>query len=125
MSEPQAPQDSSSGNQPQVVSAKWVGPLPPPAVLREFEDLLPGGAERLFDQFEKEAEHRRSCEKKQLDAAIADTRLGQFLAGLYAVCAFGVAAFAIYKEANWAAVVIGGTTIVGGIVAFLRQREKE
>jgi uncharacterized membrane protein len=91
--------------------------------LREFDALVPDGAERIFKQFEAEAEHRRSCEKRQISFAIRDGHIGQLLAGLYAICAFGVSAFAIYKEAYWAATFIGGTTIVGGIVAFLRQKD--
>jgi hypothetical protein len=49
-----------------------------------------------------------------------DTRIGQILAGGYAALAFGVTAFAVYQRADWVAVVLGGGTIVGGIVAFLR-----
>jgi uncharacterized membrane protein len=105
------------------MATKWDGPLPPPAALREFDELVAGGAERIFSQFEKEAEHRRDCEQKQISFAVRDAYIGQLLAGLYAVCAFGVSAFAIYKEAYWAASIIGGTTIVGGIVAFLRQKQ--
>lgn len=108
-----------------IVSASWVGPLPPPAVLREFDELVPNGAERIFAQFEAEAEHRRKCEDKQLRFGIRDAHIGQFLAGLYAVLAFGVSAYAISKEAYWAASFISGTTIVGGIVAFLRLKQKD
>jgi hypothetical protein len=61
-------------------------------------------------------------EEKQMRFAIRDSHIGQALAGLYAVSAFGVTAYAIYMGANWVAVFLGGGTIVGGILAFLRQK---
>lgn len=35
------------------------GPLPPPEVLRGYNDVLPGAAERIFTMAEAQAEHRR------------------------------------------------------------------
>jgi len=46
------------------------------------------------------------------------------LAGLYALGAFGITAYAIYMGADWVAAVLGGGTIVSGIVAFLRLKKK-
>jgi uncharacterized membrane protein len=118
---------SQSVQQSQILSAttQWQGPLPPPAVLREFDALVPNGAERIFGQFEKEASHRRDCEQKQIKFAMRDSHIGQVLAGIYAVCAFGVTAYAISIGANWIAAILGGGTIVGGIVAFLRQKTSD
>ena len=106
-----------------IVRAEWSGPLPPPSVLREFDLLVPNGAQRIFDQFEREATHRRELENKQLHFTIRNSLIGQLLAGIYAVCAFGVTGYAIYAHADWLAAILGGGTIVGGIVAFLRQKE--
>ena len=105
-----------------ATEASWSGPLPPPSALQEFEMIVPGGAERIFAQFEKEADHRRSIEGKQARFIVRDTHVGQILAGLYAICAFAVIAFAIDRGAYWIAGILGGTTIVGGLIAFLRLR---
>ena len=105
-----------------IVSAHWSGPLPPPNELAAFDQIVPGGAERIFKQFEEEGDHRREMEKSNARFLIRDTHVGQLLAGLYAVCAFGVTAYAISRGAEWAAVILGGGTIVGGVVAFLRRR---
>jgi uncharacterized membrane protein len=116
---------SQSVQQSQILSTtQWQGPLPHPAVLREFDALVPKGAERIFEQFEKEASHRRDFEQKQLKFAIRDSHIGQGLAAIYAVGAFGVTAYAISVGANWIAAILGGGTIVSGIVAFLRQKKK-
>jgi uncharacterized membrane protein len=113
------PDDEGSGTRI-IHHAHWRGPLPPPAQLEEFERIVPGGAARIFQQFEDEAKHRRVMETTNARFVIRDTHIGQALAGLYAVTAFGVTTFAIVEGAYWVAGVLGGGTIVGGIVAFLR-----
>jgi uncharacterized membrane protein len=106
-----------------MISAHWSGPLPPPGELQAFEDIVPGGAERIFKQFEDEAAHRRAMEKANARFVIRDTHIGQILAGLYAVGAFSVTAYAVYAGAYWVAGILGGGTIVGGVVAFLRRQK--
>ena len=44
--------------------AQWIAPLPPPAVLREYEDIHPGVAEQLFNLHEKQANHRMEMERQ-------------------------------------------------------------
>jgi uncharacterized membrane protein len=123
---PQAPQTQPQHNQhiiqhQQVVSAGWSGPLPPPAALDEFNRIVPGGAERIFAQFEAEGAHRRELEQRQSKFVVRDTHIGQVLAGLFALSGLGVSALAIYYGREWAATLIGGGTIAPIVYAFLRQ----
>jgi len=106
-----------------VVVAGWTGPLPPPQILEQFGHVVPDGAERIFKQFEAEAAHRRKQEDRDVRSRIRGVHIGQALAGLYALGAFGLSGYAIAHDAAWAGVLIGGGTIVGGIVAFLGQRK--
>jgi uncharacterized membrane protein len=45
-------------------STRFSGPLPSPATLHEFEQVLPGLAERIVRMAEQEAEHRRLIERR-------------------------------------------------------------
>jgi uncharacterized membrane protein len=56
------------------------GPLPPPELLRKYDDLHPGLAERIIVMAEKEAEH-----KKMIDAIIG----GATVVGLAAAFVVG------------------------------------
>ena len=94
---------------------------PASAYLAEFERILPGAAERIFAQFETEGNHRRSMEQENARFTARDATVGQALAAVYAASAFGLTAFAIYMDANWVAAILGGGTIVSGVVAFLRR----
>jgi len=105
----------------QQIQQHWSGPLPPPETLAAFDQIVPGGAARIFDQFEKEADHRRALEAQQAQFVVRDTLIGQILAGAFAVGGLGVAAFAVYMNAQWAAALIGGGVLVPIVYAFLRQ----
>ena len=44
-------------------ATSFTGPLPRPETLREYDQVLPGLAERIVLMAEKEGDHRRSVEK--------------------------------------------------------------
>jgi uncharacterized membrane protein len=50
------------------VVASFSGPLPPPAILREYDEISPGAADRIIAMAEKEQSHRHSWEKHALSA---------------------------------------------------------
>jgi len=52
-------------------SISYSGPLPPPHILREFEEILPGAADRCFKMAEREQNHLHAIQNKLADADIA------------------------------------------------------
>ena len=40
------------------------GPLPPPSDLQEYDNVVPGAAERIIRMAENQSEHRRELERK-------------------------------------------------------------
>lgn len=49
----------------------YQGDIPPPALLRQFDDMVPGTAARLIGWAEAEAEHRRAMERDSLQGNLA------------------------------------------------------
>lgn len=47
----------------QQVTTQYKGALPPPEMLREFNDIVPNGAERIVAMAEKQLDHRLDLEK--------------------------------------------------------------
>lgn len=84
---------------------------------------MPGSAERIIQQFEAEADHRRDMESRQVRYVVRDGHVGQALAGIFAIGAFSLAAYALAEGAHAAAAIIGGATIGTGIAAFLRSKK--
>ena len=58
------------------------GPLPDPKELEAYNNVIANGAERIFIQFEKQADHRRLLENKVIDNDIRNSRLGMLLGAL-------------------------------------------
>jgi uncharacterized membrane protein len=83
---------------------------------------VPGTAARIIDQFEEEAKHRRSLENRQTSFIRWETHIGQALAIVFALGAFGLAAFAVYVKQPWVAGIIGSGVITAGVIAFLKGR---
>jgi len=50
------------------------GPLPHPEVLRQYDQLSPGAADRIITMAEGEAAHRREMERQQLESDVAHRR---------------------------------------------------
>ncbi len=58
-------QQQNAGQQQfvQATLQQFSGPLPLPAMLQGYEDIVPGSAERILALAESEAEHRRALER--------------------------------------------------------------
>lgn len=65
--EPQIMQIEAPAHQ---ISSTFEGPIPPPALLREYNQILPGAAERIIAMAENEGRHRQALENKAVDANI-------------------------------------------------------
>lgn len=63
-------------------SVYFEGPLPPSYMLREYEDILPGAADRIIGMAERQAEHRQSIEKTAISSKSRAEILGVVFAGL-------------------------------------------
>lgn len=96
-----------------------IGPLPPPETLRSYDEIVPGAADRIMKMAEQQAAHRQELERQTVTATFQIYTRGQWFGLLIGV--FGLAAaviIAIYGSA-WAGTIIGGTTLVGLVSAFL------
>jgi uncharacterized membrane protein len=69
----------------------YQGPFPSPETLRQFEQLVPGSAEKLFNMFESQAMHRMSLEKSVISSDIRDGNLGLWFGFIVAMTAVNAA----------------------------------
>lgn len=112
-----------------TLDVTYSGPLPPPEILARYEKAFPGCAERILAAFEKEGEHRRQldlADVKHLEHALAArTRAqehGMVSARLVAILGLIVTAFIAWIGHPSAAVIIGGTELVGLVTVFILGR---
>lgn len=102
---------------------QWAGPLPPPAVLKQYDEVFPGLAERIVTSMEREQEHRHSVDRELIQThQVAFTR-GQWIAATIALICLVLGFVLGYNGQSVAAVafVTGGLGQV--VLAFLGSRE--
>lgn len=98
---------------------QWAGPLPPPSILDGFNQVAENGAERIFQQWERESDHRREMERRDFKWSVAEGFFGKALAFIFVLTALGLAAYAISEGATWLAALLAGGTIVSVVLAFI------
>lgn len=106
------------------------GPLPPPDILKKYDEVVPGAAERILKMAEAQATHRQSLEKKVITNDTRNSALGIVFAFLIALGFLVLAAFAIYFKQPWAASLISGLGLTGLVSVFIygtssRKKERE
>ena len=55
-----------------TTSVIWEGPLPPPALLEQYDQIVPGLARQITEEAKAEAGHLRERDEAALNAAIRD-----------------------------------------------------
>jgi uncharacterized membrane protein len=59
-----------------IAQSKVSSPLPPPSHLKQYEDILPGAADRILKMAENQATHRQDIEMAIVEANTRDSVLG-------------------------------------------------
>ena len=91
------------------------GPLPSPETLRQYNDIVPDGAERIMAMAEKEQAHRHRMNRSEESRAT----LGIFSSLGIVIVFAGVASYALNLGYAVEAATILGTTLVGIVGAFI------
>ncbi|MCH7520384.1 MAG: DUF2335 domain-containing protein [Candidatus Marinimicrobia bacterium] len=104
-------------------TATWSGPMPPPEQLQEFENIVPGSAERILIMAENQQDHRKLAESTILSANILDTQRGQYLGSAVSVLAICGAVLAVYLGAHpVVSVALVGVPLVAVVKALVESR---
>jgi uncharacterized membrane protein len=101
------------------------GPLPDPESMASYNSIIPNGAERLMAMAEKEQENRHSIQNKiigsKIQLAIRGQLIGLFI-GTLGICG---ALYLSYNDHDTVAAIIGGTTVVTLVSAFIFGKNQE
>lgn len=98
----------------------WAGPLPPPAVLKSYEDILHGSTERILTNFENESQHRRQLEKQASDSDSLRSMVGLIAGCVVALLLIGVATLCVLNGYAWQAVAILGVELAAAVSVFVK-----
>ena len=62
-----------------VIQSEFSGPIPPPNIIKGYEDILPGAAERIISMAERQSAHRQEMERVMVNAEARDSLLCFFI----------------------------------------------
>ena len=121
--------DLSEGasNQEMLIEASaWAGPLPEPDTLREYDQVLPGAAERILKMAEDQQKHHHDQDRRQLEmystALQADSRRSNLglVAGLsVTLLGLGGGIYLVYAGHDWADGIIAGLNLASVAGVFV------
>lgn len=108
-----------------VQMSSYAGPLPHPDILRQFEEIVPGAAERIFTQFEEQSAHRRAMEAQVIRSNAFSQRLGSISASLIGILGVGGGIWLTYAGKNLAGLASVIATLAALTGVYLAQQAKQ
>ena len=121
---------SSPGQRAQVIAQvvglvteeRFSGPIAHPRHLREYEEILPGSADRIIGMAESNLAHNQAMQAKALDGDIQDTHHGR-LYGFLALCLLIIGAIvSAYMGSIALAVAFLSAGALGTVGAFIKGK---
>jgi uncharacterized membrane protein len=115
--EPPAPQQSEQQRRERTLAVRteFSGPVPPPAILERYDQILPGAAERILAMAERQATHRQSLERTVVEGNAIAQRRGQVLGFILALAALVIGGTLVWYDKR----VEGLATIIVDIVGLV------
>ena len=109
---------------------RYQGPLPSPAVLREFEAIRPGAADILFSELVAQGHHRRELEAKAVASEIRRAYWGMMCGFTLGLVGLMTAAFFAHLGHPISGAAVGGLSLVSLVSVFVkgssdRRKERE
>ena len=111
-----------------IRSESFSGPLPPPQILAQYDQIHPGAADRIITMAEEQARHRRDLEANVLSSEMNNARLGLHYGLIIGLASVLGGVFCIASGFEVGGLIIGGTGLTGLVGVFVygsRQRRKE
>ena len=127
---------NSVQQRPAVLAAAtaWKGPIPPPAVLDQYNAIVPNAAERILIMAEEEARIRRDQIQKDHDSENrvkesdvnqyhSDVKRGQYLAALVMLGIVAAVVVCVVFGKENAAMAVAGMGAVGIVSSFIGRKK--
>lgn len=101
----------------------WRGPLPPPDKLKEYNEAVQNGAERILQMAERQAEHRMAMERQVIPEDQRQSRYGQVFALIIALAFLVVSGLLIWDGHEVSGTILGTVDLVALCTAFIFGRK--
>ncbi len=102
------------------------GPLPSPDTLHQYNEILPGAADRVVAMAEREQEHRHAVERSMVRIYARNTMGGLIAGTLIGLVAIVGGAYGMVQGADLggAGVALGGLAALAGVYVVGKKSEE-
>jgi uncharacterized membrane protein len=110
-----------------VVKEEYSGPIPPPEMLKQFNDIIPDGADRIMKMAESQSMHRQEIEKMAVMSNVDNSKRGQRYALIISICILIAGLGNISFGNNWAgfSLVVGNIATLSGLFIYGKNSERK
>jgi uncharacterized membrane protein len=103
----------------QSLELSYSGPLPPPAALKQYDEIVPGAAARIIAQAEKQTDHRIKLEHKVVFSGVSRSWWGLWVAAFLVLFAMASGSILVYLGHDASGAVIATTGLAGLATVFI------
>ena len=100
-------------------TSSFRGPIPPPEILKGYDEIMNGGADRILTMTEQQLSHRISLEKDVVKQQQKQSGRGQVMGFILATLCLASSTFLGFTGHDTLAGIIGTTTILGLTATFV------
>jgi uncharacterized membrane protein len=100
-------------------ASAFSGPIPPPEILKGYNEIVKDGAERIIVMAEKQSAHRIQLENYAIREELRQSRLGQIFGFALGLIGMGLAAVLAIFGHETIAGIFATTTIIGLVTVFV------
>jgi len=108
-----------------ITAQQFSGPIPPPELLRKYEELVQGAADRIISMAEKQSNHRQILESQVINSNIGNERLGMILGFLICVLAISGGIYAVVQGKNATGIAAIVTPLVALVAVFIYGKSEQ
>lgn len=114
-----------------LVATKFQGPLPPPSLLQDYDNVVPGLAAQIVEWTTSQTAHRQQIEERAIGIDeklstwyIVEVILGQLLGFIIAILVLAAAVYLAMQGKEVAAGILGTVGFSSMVIAFITGRRK-
>lgn len=119
--EPQQPETLVAAYSAEV----FLGPLPPPKILAQYERVCPGAASRIIAMAEHQATHRQALEKSVIEANCRAQDRGPILGFVLAAMVIAIGATCLWFGKDLAGLTALIAALAAIVIPFLHGKRKQ
>jgi uncharacterized membrane protein len=107
------------------VEASYIGPLPPPGMLVQYNEAFPGAAERIVAMAERQSAHREALEAAVVSAGVTSQTRGSWFGFIISMTAIsgGIYLITLGKDIQGLVAIVSSLTALTSVFVLGKKKQ--